>query len=145
MTQLLDRIGAPTRVSLLQNSSTLSTTAGAKGAVGHILDEWDGRISPGEVIGLPRYHHYASFTVAGRRVGPLLVRGVALEEVFEPAEAKQVKALERLVARNSGARPLGELVAAASRHQEVVQEFLLKGLGPLPAKKQKVTKEGPFA
>jgi hypothetical protein len=141
MTQLLDRISAPTRVALMQNASTLSSTSGSQAAVGHVVDEWNGRVSPGEVIDLPKFHRYASFTVAGKRVGPLLVRGVSLEEAFgNLAEPNRVGALRKAVTNNSGARPLGELVQAASRHTGVVLTYLTGGQGPSLQKK-----EGPFA
>jgi hypothetical protein len=141
MTQLLDRISPPTRVALMQNASTLSSTSGSQAAVGHVVDEWNGRVSPGEVIDLPKYHRYASFTVSGKRVGPLLVRGVSLEEAFgNLAEPNRVGALRKAVTNNSGARPLGELVQAASRHTADVLEYLTGRQGPSQQKR-----EGPFA
>jgi hypothetical protein len=72
MTQLLHRISAPTRAALLQNASCLSTTAGSVEAIRHITDEWGGQVNPADAAELDRWWHWASFTVAGKRVGPLL-------------------------------------------------------------------------
>jgi hypothetical protein len=143
MTQLLDRIGPAIRTSLLQNASTLSTTSGSRAAVSHITEEWNGRVDPAEVIDLPRFHHYMSFTVGGKRVGPLLIRGASLEEVHAGlARPKKLGQLRRAVNTNSGARPLSELIESAAWQTERVLAFLT---GPGKGKSDAVdlTKKGP--
>ncbi|MEU8893697.1 ATP/GTP-binding protein [Streptomyces sp. NPDC048442] len=126
MTQLLQRLSDPVRASLLQNSSTLTTTAGSMAAIRHITGEWGERVSPEAVARLGRYQHYATFTVKGERVGPLLLEGPRLEDVFgKGASAADVAALTQAADALAGARPLDELAQAALDHTRAVQAFLI--------------------
>ncbi len=140
MTQLLHRISTATRAALLQNASTLSTTAGSTDAIRHITEEWSGQVTPADAAELPRFHHWASFTVAGNRVGPLLIRGPELEEVFARlARPGKVRALMRAAQTNTDARPLAELTAVASTQETCVRAFLTRpgpagGDGPKDAR-----------
>ncbi|MFF0746636.1 ATP/GTP-binding protein [Streptomyces sp. NPDC004111] len=128
MTQLLQRLSDPVRASLLQNSSTLTTTAGSMAAIRHITGEWGERVAPEVVARLGRYQHYATFTVKGERVGPLLLEGPRLEDVFgEGAEQSDVAALTRDADAEAGARPLNKLAQTALTHTQAVQAFLPAG------------------
>ncbi|MEU4266103.1 ATP/GTP-binding protein [Streptomyces argenteolus] len=125
MTQLLHRLSADVRTALLQNASCLSTTAGSVEAVRHITNEWGDQVSPEDAAELDRYRHWASFTVAGRRVGPLLIRGPELSEVFRPlAKRDKVRALLCAAHTNTGAKPLAVLTEAATTHEKTVRGFL---------------------
>jgi hypothetical protein len=140
MTQLLHRISPATRTALLQNASSLSTTAGSVEAIRHITDEWNGQVNPADAAELPRYHHWATFTVDGNRVGPLRIRGPKLDEVFgDLARPGKVRALQRAADTNTHARPLAELTAVASTHETTVRSFLTR---PGPGQGQGGT-EGP--
>ncbi|SEB31678.1 ATP/GTP-binding protein [Streptomyces melanosporofaciens] len=133
MTQLLQRLSPEVRASLMQNSSTLSTTAGSLDAIRHITNEWGDQVDPVEVTELDRYHHYMSFTVDGRRVGPLQVRGPELSEVFPRlARTRAVGALSRAADKKAGARPVSELVAIAEKQQQRIVGFLTS-VGRTPA------------
>ncbi|MFC7934572.1 ATP/GTP-binding protein, partial [Streptomyces cinereoruber] len=110
---------------ILQNASCLSTTAGSVEAVRLITNEWGDQVSPEDAAELDRYRHWASFTVAGRRVGPLLIRGPELGEVFRPlAKRDKVRALLRAAHTNTGAKPLVVLTEAATTHEKSVRGFL---------------------
>jgi len=127
MTQLLHRLSGDVRTTLLQNASCLSTTAGSVEAIRHITDQWGNQINPAEAAELDRYHHWASFTVAGKRIGPLLIRGPELNEVFSDlARPSKVRALARAAHTNTGAKPLAELTAVASTHEAAVRTFLTR-------------------
>ncbi|MCY0923494.1 MULTISPECIES: hypothetical protein [unclassified Streptomyces] len=131
MTQLLHRLSPTTRSALMQNASCLSTTAGSIDAIAEITDQWPGTITPRDVAGLDRWWHYASFTVAGKRIGPLLIRGPELAEVFgKLAEPKKVGALIRAAHKNAGARPLSKRTAIALAQEGKVREFLTKQAKP---------------
>nr|WSU78948.1 ATP/GTP-binding protein [Streptomyces anulatus] len=134
MTQLLNRLSPDVRTSLLQNASCLSTTAGSIDAIRHITDEWGDQVAPAEAAELDRYHHWASFTVAGKRVGPLLIRGAVLKELFgDLARPGKVRALVAAAHTNTGARPLSELTAVADQHEDTVRAFLASHPRPRPA------------
>ncbi|MGR3938456.1 ATP/GTP-binding protein [Streptomyces sp. BRA346] len=127
MTQLLQRLSGAVRGSLLQNSSTLFTTTGSLEAIRFITNEWGDQVDPAEVAELERYHHYASLTVSGHRVGPLYLRGPELHEVFgRLARPRDVGALNQAADNMAGARPVGELINVASHQQEKVLEFLTR-------------------
>ncbi|MEU5436437.1 ATP/GTP-binding protein [Streptomyces sp. NPDC020719] len=127
MTQLLGRLPSAVRQSLLQNASSLSTTTGSKAAVSAITEEWGDRPSAAHVANLDRYDHYAQFTVDGRRIGPLLLHGPHLDELFAGLHQPRhrVQALEAAADQRAGARPLSELTARATAQQQRVLDFLL--------------------
>ncbi|MGW1766498.1 ATP/GTP-binding protein [Streptomyces sp. NPDC002073] len=125
ITQLLHRLSATTRTALLQNASCLSTTAGSADAIAQITGEWAGQVTVADAAELERWWHYASFTVAGTRIGPLLVRGPTLQEVFgHLARPGKVKTLVQAAHDNAGARPLNELTTLAMAQSNAVVKFL---------------------
>ncbi|QCX82245.1 hypothetical protein C9F11_43325 (plasmid) [Streptomyces sp. YIM 121038] len=125
MTQLLGRLPGPVRQSLVQNASTLASAAGSASAIAPITAEWGDTPSAAEVASLDRFDHYASLTVEGRRVGPVLLHGPHLDEVFaDLARPHQAPALERAALATAGALPLDQLTARATEHRERVSIFL---------------------
>ncbi|MEU6375480.1 ATP/GTP-binding protein [Streptomyces sp. NPDC046909] len=125
MTQLLGRLPAPVRMSLTQNASTLASTAGSQAAIAPITAEWGDKPSPDEVAALDRFEHYASFTVHGRRIGPVRLTGPHLDEVFAHlARPRNVPALERAAHTTARARPLHDLTATAATQHSRVLAFL---------------------
>ncbi|MEV7618245.1 ATP/GTP-binding protein [Streptomyces sp. NPDC089799] len=125
MTQLLDRLSGPTRTALLQNASCLSTTAGSAAAIGQITGEWGGKVTVEDVAELDRWWHYASFTAAGKRIGPLLVRGPSLADVFDNlARPGRTKTLLHTAHTNTGARPLHVRLTQATGQTDTVRAFL---------------------
>ncbi|MFD3938220.1 ATP/GTP-binding protein [Streptomyces sp. NPDC058611] len=134
MTQLLQRLTPTTRAALLQNASCLSTTAGSVEAIAQITNQWPGSsVTPADAAGLERWWHYASFTVAGKRVGPLRIRGPELKEVFgRLAKPGRVAALRTAAHKNAGARSLSDLTAAALAQEEQVRAYLTGLTPPAP-------------
>ncbi|MGV9349324.1 ATP/GTP-binding protein [Streptomyces spiralis] len=125
MTQLLGRLPQAVRLSLVQNASTLASTAGSKSAVAAITSEWGDNPSPDVVAALDRFEHYMSLTVEGRRVGPVKITGPHLDEVFaDYARPGQAKALERAARATAGAAPLDQLTDQAENQLTQVNDFL---------------------
>jgi len=125
MTQLLHRVCAPTRTALLQNASCLSTTAGSVEAIRHITDEWSGEVEAADAAELDRFHHWASFTVAGKRIGPLRIRGPQLSDLSAAlGKPGDPRVLMKAAHRNTGARTLAQLTESAAGHETKVREFL---------------------
>ncbi|MFJ3229136.1 ATP/GTP-binding protein [Streptomyces sp. NPDC086783] len=125
MTQLLARLPSPVRLSLMQNASTLATTAGSVSAIEPVTAEWGGDPSPERVATMERFSHYMSMNVRGRRVGPVKVRGPHLDRVFAAqARPKEVPDLERAALAAAGARPLTELTEHAAKQIGRVTAFL---------------------
>lgn len=126
MTQLLGRLPQGVRHSLVQNASTLSTSQGARGSVAPITEEWGNHPSPAHVAGLERYDHYATFTVGGRRIGPLLIQGPHLDDDFADwaCSKGQVQALQDAADRAAAALPLSELIPRVDAQLTRVTNFL---------------------
>ncbi|MFE6020795.1 ATP/GTP-binding protein [Streptomyces sp. NPDC056441] len=125
MTQLLARLPAAVRLSLVQNASTLASTAGSQSAVAPITAEWGDRPGPDVVASLDRFEHYMTLTVEGRRIGPVRITGPHLDEVFADfARPGKAAALERSAQAMSGAAPLDRLTARAAEQFNRVTGFL---------------------
>ncbi|WP_369228802.1 ATP/GTP-binding protein [Streptomyces sp. R21] len=125
MTQLLARLPIPVRLSLIQNASTLASTAGSQSAIAPITAEWGDRPGPDIVAALDRFEHYMSLTVRGRRVGPVRITGPHLDDVFaDYARPRQTAALERAARATAGAAPLDQLTTLATGQLARVGGFL---------------------
>jgi hypothetical protein len=125
MTQLLPRLPTPVRLSLVQNASTLATTAGSISAIASIPAEWGDNPSPDRVATMERFEHFISMNVRGHRVGPVQLRGPHLDDVFAAqARPNNVPALERAAQANAGALPLDQLTARAAGQLGRVIAFL---------------------
>ncbi|MFF1276977.1 ATP/GTP-binding protein [Streptomyces marokkonensis] len=121
MTQLLARLPVAVRLSLVQNASTLATTAGSQSAVAPITAEWGDQPGPDIVAALDRYEHYMTLTIHGRRIGPVQITGPHLDNVFtDHARPHQAAALERTARTMAGAAPLDQLTARAAGQQNRV-------------------------
>ncbi|MFJ3213870.1 ATP/GTP-binding protein [Streptomyces flaveolus] len=125
MTQLLARLPGPVRLSLVQNASTLASTAGSQSAIAPITAEWGDQPGPDVVAALDRYEHYMSLTVRGRRVGPVKITGPYLDDVFAAyARPDNAAAFERAARTTAGAAPLDELTTRARGQLDRVNAFL---------------------
>ncbi|MEU3281412.1 ATP/GTP-binding protein [Streptomyces antibioticus] len=125
MTQLLSRLPTPVRLSLVQNASTLATTAGSKSAIAPITAEWGDNPSPDRVATMERFEHFVSLHVDGRRIGPIQLRGPHLDEVFAAqARPKDVPALRRAAEANAQALPLDQQTERAAQQLDRVRAFL---------------------
>ncbi|MGC0334943.1 hypothetical protein RKD23_008020 [Streptomyces sp. SAI-170] len=125
MTQLLARLPAPVRLSLVQNASTLASTAGSQSAITAITAEWGNQPSADVVAALDRYEHYMTVTVHGRRVGPFPITGPHLDDVYAAqCRPRQAAALERAARATAGAAPLHQLTTRAHEQLDRVSGFL---------------------
>ncbi|MFF1321972.1 ATP/GTP-binding protein [Streptomyces chartreusis] len=125
MTQLLARLPIPVRLSLVQNASTLASTAGSQSAVAPVTAEWGDRPSPDVVAALDRFEHYISLTVKGRRIGPVRITGPHLDDVFaDYARPNRARALVRAAQATAEAAPLNELTDRAENQLTRVSSFL---------------------
>ncbi|GAA3592218.1 ATP/GTP-binding protein [Streptomyces osmaniensis] len=129
MTQLLARLPIPVRLSLVQNASTLASTAGSQSAVAPVTAEWGDRPSPDVVAALDRFEHYISLAVEGRRIGPVRITGPHLDEVFaDYARPNRARGLVRAAQATAQAAPLNELTDRAENQLTRVSSFLTEHL-----------------
>ncbi|MET7685190.1 ATP/GTP-binding protein [Streptomyces sp. NPDC005423] len=142
MTQLLARLPIPVRLSLVQNASTLASTAGSQSAIAPITAEWGDRPTSDVVASLDRFEHYMSLTVEGRRVGPVRITGPHLDKVFaDLARPGRAAALERAARATAGAAPLTTLTDRATDQLARVSGFLAQHANATPSNVQ-LTKKG---
>ncbi|MDN3271532.1 ATP/GTP-binding protein [Streptomyces sp. MA15] len=142
MTQLLARLPTPVRLSLVQNASTLASTAGSQSAVAPITAEWGDHPGPDVVAALDRFEHYMSLTVHGRRIGPVRITGPHLDEVFaNHARPHRAAALERSARAMAGAAPLEQLTARAAGQLNRVGGFVGRRTSAVPSAEQPQEKE----
>lgn len=125
MTQLLPRLPTPVRLSLVQNASTLATTAGSQSAIASITAEWGDNPSPDRIATMERFEHCVSMNVHGHRIGPIQLRGPHLDDVFAAqARPRRVGALEQAAQANAQALPLDQLTDRAAKQLARVAAFL---------------------
>ncbi|MFJ4790805.1 ATP/GTP-binding protein [Streptomyces sp. NPDC088794] len=125
MTQLLSRLPTPVRLSLVQNASTLATTAGSMSAIAPVTAEWGDNPSPDRVATMDRFEHFVSMNVRGRRIGPVQLHGPHLDTLFAAqARPRDIPALERAARTNARAAPLDELTEHAAGQLDRVTAFL---------------------
>lgn len=112
MTQMVLRLSAITRQSLLQNQSLLSSCAADFDEAAFIARRWNGRVMPETIMALPKYHYIMSINLNGTPTEPFRVRGLPVEEVFEHYNNPDgVPDLDQAIDTNLQRRPLGEILA----------------------------------
>ncbi|NGO79522.1 ATP/GTP-binding protein [Streptomyces sp. YC504] len=137
MTQLLARLPRPVQLSLLQNASSLSTTTGSRAAIAAITAEWGDSPSPERVVALDQFRHYASFTVDGRRIGPLLLEGPHLDDDLKRwARPAHRPALEHAALANAQAQPIDKAAATADSQLDRLRAFVTQAAGQIDLNKQ---------
>ncbi|MBQ0887829.1 ATP/GTP-binding protein [Streptomyces sp. RM72] len=140
MTQLLARLPGPVRLSLVQNASTLASTAGSQSAIAPVTAEWGDEPGPDVVAALDRFDHYMSLTVKGRRVGPVNITGPHLDDVFAAyARPHNAAAFERAARSTAGTAPLDELTTRARGQLGRVNAFLAQLTPTTPPDSQEKT------
>jgi hypothetical protein len=131
MTQMAQRLQEGTRMAMVQNSSVLATTAGSLDAVRVITNEWHGDVDPNDAVRLPKYQHYLSFVVGGNRVGPLLIRGAEVGELYNRwHRPRRIKAYEQACDSHMNRAPVEDLLENLDGLDERIHRFLSR---PLPS------------
>ncbi|MEV7775409.1 ATP/GTP-binding protein [Kitasatospora sp. NPDC086791] len=131
MTQLLERVSQNTRQSILQNASALSSTAGSTSAVRLVAAEWHDKVDPSRIATLPKYSYYASMTVDGRTVGPILLQGMQVDVVFKDLRTpKEIDTLYAAAGRAVGSGHRDRLGREAGYRQGIVAYFARHGKMP---------------
>src|SRR5215203_3400952 len=80
-----ERLSPATLNALLTNRSHLLASALNSHAAGLLTKEWAGQPSPAALTKLDRFRFVAQVTNQGRASRPFALRGIRLEDVFEPA------------------------------------------------------------
>ncbi|MYT68340.1 MULTISPECIES: ATP/GTP-binding protein [unclassified Streptomyces] len=124
MSQSLSRLPQSVRDALLQNASTLATTTGSRKVVSDMTQEWGERPGADQVMALPRFQHYALFTVGGQRIGPVKVQGIHLDDDLKSLArgAKQVSKLVDAAHGAAGSAPLARQAERAAGQLTRVKE-----------------------
>jgi hypothetical protein len=112
-----ERLSPATLNALLTNRSHLLASALNSHAAALLTKEWAGQPSPAALTKLDRFRFVAQVTNRGRASRPFALRGIQLEDVFDAADRRQVRAARR--------RPNGctaaETFARLEQHDERIR------------------------
>ncbi|EPH45357.1 ATP/GTP-binding protein [Streptomyces aurantiacus] len=122
MTQMVLRLSAITRQSLLQNQSLLSTCAADYDEAAFVARRWNGHVTPETITELPKYHYIMSINLNGTPTKPFRVRGLPIEELYAHYNNPDgIGDLDEAIDTNLRRRPVGEILADL----EVLDDVLL--------------------
>lgn len=129
MTQMAQRLTAPTRDALLQNQSLLASTAGEVDAVRVVTKQWQRHVVADTLVDLPRYHHIVSTTINGQVTTPFKVRGPVLTQLFvDHLQHDRLDVQREAIDANLRRRRVADVLADL----ETLDERILDALGAPP-------------
>ena len=112
MNQDPSRMSSQTRDALMTNRSHLMSTNGSFDAAKLLAREWKGHIEPETIQELDKYQFITEVTWRGQTTTPFRGRGLSLEEMYGPGvtDEQSLRGLEKAIDRNSGRRPINEIL-----------------------------------
>ncbi len=120
-----ERLSRATWNAVSTNRSHLSSTALASKAAALLTREWAGAVAPEVITRLERYTYLASVTLDMQISPPFLVHGASVDELYgPPASSERIAALERVVDRATGRRPVADALGAVDGHDAAILEAL---------------------
>jgi len=117
-----ERLSPATLNALLTNRSHLLASALNSHAAGLLTKEWAGQPSPAALTKLDRFRFVAQVTNRGRASRPFALRGIRLEDVFEPAAADRRR--QRAAMRPASGCSAAETFDRLERHDERIRAKL---------------------
>ncbi|MFF4344723.1 ATP/GTP-binding protein [Kitasatospora sp. NPDC001540] len=131
MTQMMQRLSAPTRAGLLQNLSILSSTAADVEEAALVTKRWGGAVDPNTVVKLQPYHYVMSVNQGSGMSAPFRVRGASVEEAYtlydNPGGADH---LQQALNRNLRRRPVGQILSELETLDDRIYEGAISYLVP---------------
>ncbi len=120
--------------AVLTNRSHLMTSAVGHESAAVLAKEMGGKVEPGVLTHLARYHHLASVTVGGQRSLPFRLGGLYLGDVFgPPASAEELAAMEAVVDRSMRRRPVNDVLGELATLDGRILDALRQRVGPSPS------------
>ncbi len=116
-----ERLSPATLNALLTNRSHLLASALNSHAAGLLTKEWAGQPSPAALTKLDRFRFVAQVTNRGRASKPFALRGIRLEDVFEPAADRRRQPADR---RRPSGCSAAETFDRLERHDERIRAKL---------------------
>ncbi len=116
-----ERLSPATLNALLTNRSHLLASALNSHAAGLLTKEWAGQPSPAALTKLDRFRFVAQVTNRGRASKPFALRGIRLEDVFEPAADRR---RQRAALRRPSGCSAAETFDRLERHDERIRAKL---------------------
>jgi len=116
-----ERLSPATLNALLTNRSHLLASALNSHAAGLLTKEWAGQPSPAALTKLDRFRFVAQVTNRGRASKPFALRGIRLEDVFEPAADRRRQRADR---RHPSGCSAAETFDRLERHDERIRAKL---------------------
>lgn len=105
------RLSPQTLQAVLTNRSHLASTSVGYDSARLLAREWGGQVAPETIMALDKYQFVSQVTMRGQLTSPFRMGGLSLEQTFgPPADPGQVADLEARIDRNSGRRPVTDVL-----------------------------------
>src|SRR5262249_39194025 len=129
-----ERLTARTWSAIKTNRSHLLTTVVSAEAAVLLARQWGGEVHPATITRLPRFSYVASVTLDREISRPFLVTGVPVSEMWQDCHhPERLRELDAVIDRQTGRRPVAEVLARLDGHDHRVLEHLLARRAPAPA------------
>jgi hypothetical protein len=125
-----ERLTGRTWSAIKTNRSHLLTTVVSAEAAVLLARQWGGEVMPSTITRLPRFSYVASITLDREISRPFLVGGVPVSEMWADCfHPERLEVVDRMVSRNTGRRPMTEVLTALDTHDARILEHL-RGAAP---------------
>jgi hypothetical protein len=133
-----ERLTARTWSAIKTNRSHLLTTVVSAEAALLLARQWGGEVMPGTITRLPRFSYVASVTLDREICRPFLVRGVPVAEMWRDCfHPERLEVVDRLISRNTGRRPVAEVLGGLDTHDARILEHLRATTPPRDGRQQR--------
>jgi hypothetical protein len=132
-----ERLTARTWSAIKTNRSHLMTTVVSAEAAVLLARQWGGDIHPATITRLPRFSYVASVTLDREISRPFLVHGVPVSEMWGDCHhPERLEQVDRIISRNTGRRPVAEVLRALDSHDARILEYLKRDPKAPPSRPQ---------
>ncbi len=132
-----ERLTARTWSAIKTNRSHLLTTVVSAEAAVLLARQWGGDIHPATITRLPRFSYVASVTLDREISRPFLVQGVPVSEMWRDCfHPERLEVVDRMISRNTGRRPVADVLSALDGHDARILEHLHGTAPPRDGRRQ---------
>ncbi len=141
------RLAPDTLAAVLTNRSHLASTNVGYDSARLLSREWGGDVTPETIMQLDKYEFIGQLTDRGHLTTPFRMRGLSLDATYDPPpEGAQVDELEDAIDRNSGRRPIREVLDELATLDDRIVEHLHSPatVVPIDQPREPVAPRGPY-
>jgi hypothetical protein len=133
-----ERLTARTWSAIKTNRSHLLTTVVSAEAAVLLARQWGGDVMPSTITRLPRFSYVASVTLDREISRPFLIAGVPVSEMWRDCfHPERLEVADRMISRNTGRRPVADVLTALDGHDARILEHLRASTPPCDGRRQR--------